>query len=280
MEDYFMKETISINVSEPIYYFDEEVTYAQTDAWYGHVTRDLRMNIVYPQDEHKQYPCIVWICGGAWMQMNKGAHMAYLTDLARRGFVVASVDYRLSHEAPFPGALIDIKAAIRFLRARAKRYSIDINRFGVMGESAGGYLAAMIALTGGKEFEQGEYLDQSSAVQAACPWYMPCDLVGMAKATGIRLPFFNGDIDDVEYSGFINPVSYITPKAPPFLLLHGTDDQTVPFMQSEIIYDALTAQKIDTKLVILKDEGHAGPQFFQRPVWEIIAQFFKDKLKN
>ena len=210
--------------------------------------------------------------------MNKGAHLPYLTDLARRGFVVASVDYRLGHEAPFPGALIDIKAAIRYLRAHARRYSINTEKFGVMGESAGGYLAAMIALASNKKFEVGEYLKYSSAVQAACPWYMPCDLSKMINDNNIRLPFFDGDIRDEKYLRYINPISYITAQAPPFLFLHGTADSLVPFEQSEMIYEALIARKLDAKLVGLDGEEHAGPRFFQRPLWDIIAGFFKAKL--
>ena len=271
------KKEISVEVQEPVYFLDEDVTYAQADAWYGNVTRDLRMDIVYPQTEGK-HPCIIWICGGAWMQMDKGAHLPYLTDLARRGFVTAGVDYRLGHEAPFPGALVDIKAAVRYLRAHAERYSINTEKFGVSGESAGGYLASMTALTRDKEFEAGEYLDYSSAVQAACPWYAPCDLVKMAKESGVRLPFFNGDINNEQYCRYINPVSYITPAAVPFLLLHGTADTTVPFEQSEILYEALTAKNIDAQLVALKGEEHAAPAFFQRPVWDMIADFFKEKL--
>jgi len=273
-----MREFVKITVSDPVYFMDEEVTYAQADAWFGHVTRDLRMDIIYPQTEKRQYPCIIWICGGAWMQMNKGAHIPYLAALARRGFTVASVEYRLSHEAPFPAALIDIKAAIRYLRAHAKRYSIDPDKFGVAGESAGGYLAAMIAVTSGSEFESGEYLDYSSAVQAACPWYMPCDVAMMFEKT-IKLPFFSGDINDKKYRDIINPIKYITANAPPFLILHGTDDPVVPFEQGEMFYNALVAQKIDAKLVALEGEGHAGPQFFQQPLWDMVTDFFKDKLK-
>jgi len=272
------KETITIEVKEPIYYLDEEVTYAQADAWFGHVTRDLRMDIIYPQTEERQYPCIIWICGGAWVQMNKGAHLPYLTELSRRGFTVASVDYRLGHEAPFPGALIDIKAAVRYLRAHAKRYSINIEKFGVAGESAGGYLAAMIALADNSEFEAGEYLKYSSAVQAACCWYAPCDLLKLTDENTFRPAFFSGDINDKQYQRYVNPISYVTAKAPPFLLLHGTDDTLVPFNQSELFYEALTAQKIDARLVALKGEVHAGPQFFQRPVWNMIAEFFQTKL--
>lgn len=269
---------MKIEVKEPIYFLDEDVTYAQADAWFGNVTRDLRMDIIFPAVKDRQFPCIVWICGGAWMQMSKSAHLPYLADLARRGFVVASVEYRLGHEAPFPGALIDIKAAIRCLRARAKRYSINPEKFGVAGESAGGYLSAMIALAGDKEFETGEHLEYSSAVQAACPWYMPCDLAKMARDTGSRLPFFNGDIDDENYCRYINPISYITEKAPSFLLLHGDNDSTVPLEQGQMMHEALTAKKIDSKLVVFEGAEHADEHFFQRPVWDMIADFFKEKL--
>jgi len=265
--------------NEPVFYLDEEVTYAQAGAWFGHVTRDLRMNIIYPQTNVRKYPCIIWLCGGGWRQVNKGAHMPYLADLARSGFVVASVDYRLSHEEQFPGALIDIKAGIRYLRAHAERYSIDIDKFGVMGESAGGYLTAMVALACGEEFEKGEYLNFSSGVQAACPWYMPSDIAALVGDDIHRLPFFNSDkIKDKEYREYINPVCYVTPNAPPFLLLHGTADELVPFKQSEMVYDALVSNGVETRLIGLEGEAHAGPQFFQRPLWDVITAFFKEKL--
>ncbi|MCL2180888.1 MAG: alpha/beta hydrolase [Treponema sp.] len=272
------RETISIKVTEPIFYLDEEVTFAQNGAWFEHVTRDLRMNIIYPQTDNKTYPCVIWICGGYWTQMSKSAHIPYLADLARRGFVTASVEYRLGHEAPFPGALIDIKAAVRYLRANAKRYSIDINKFGVAGESAGGYLASMTALVRSKEFEKGGHLDQSSAVQAACPWYAPCDLTALIKENMQRPLFFAGDINDKQYLSAINPLTWLTAEAPPFLLIHGTEDTTVPFVQSEILYEALKKQNIDVRLLALEGEGHAGAQFFQRPLWDIMTDFFREKL--
>jgi len=270
------RETIKIEISEPVYFLDEDVTYAQADAWFGHVTRDLRMDIVYPQTDSR-YPCIIWVCGGTWTQMNKGAHIPYLADLARRGFVTASVEYRLGHEAPFPAAVIDIKSAIRYLRARAKRYSINTEKFAIMGESAGGYLAAITALACGSEFEAGEHLDQPSAVQAVCPWYAPCDLSKLAGDNMIKPAFFDGDINDEQYCRLINPINYITPHAPSFLILHGTKDETVPFEQGEILYNALIAKKIDARLVALEGEVHAGAQFFQRPLWNLIAEFFKEK---
>ena len=169
-----MKITQTIQTPTPQYIVTTDITYAQVDSWYGHCRRDLKLDLIYPEDKSgKRYPCIVWICGGAWLRMDKSAHLAYLSMLAQQGFVVASVEYRTSNEGSFPMALQDVKAAIRYLRAHAARYCIDPELFGAMGESAGGYLTCMAALDQDKELEVGEYLEQSSAIQAACPWYPP-----------------------------------------------------------------------------------------------------------
>ena len=127
-----MRETVTIKVEEPQYSVVTGMAFSQVDAWFGHTRRDLKMDIIYPEDQERLYPCIVWICGGAWVQMDKSAHLAYLTELARTGFVVASVEYRTSNEGPYPMPLIDIKAGIRYLRAHSERFRIDPEHFGVI----------------------------------------------------------------------------------------------------------------------------------------------------
>ena len=171
-----MRETVTIKIEEPQYSVVTGMTFSQVDAWFGHTRRDLKMDLIYPEDSGKLYPCIVWICGGAWVQMDKSAHLAYLAGLARQGFVVASVEYRTSNEGPYPMQLIDIKSGIRYLRAHSERFRIDPEHFGVMGESAGGYLTAMAALANDPAFDVGSYTEYSSKVQAACPWYPPTDV--------------------------------------------------------------------------------------------------------
>ena len=281
-----MKKTMKIDVKEPQYIVNTNVTFAQPDAWFGHVTQDLKMDIIYAERTKEKRPCIVWICGGAWVQMSTSAHLLYLCELARQGFVVASVQYRTSNEAPFPAPLEDVKSAIRYLKAHSERYGIDPERFGVMGESAGGHLAAMTALTGKiKEFDKGLYLDYSSEVQAACPWYLPADISAgwemdpLARAAspeslliGKNVALFPEDAMKA------CPVSYVTPDAPPFLLLHGTNDHTVPYEQSEAMYKALESQGVDVDLIALEGSDHADLPFFQKELWEIIFKFFKDKL--
>ena len=178
-----MRKIIQIQEREPQFTVTTGITFAQIDAWFGHTRRDLKLDLIYPEDKAKKYPCIVWICGGAWLSMDKSAHLAYLADLARNGFVVASVEYRTSNEAQLPAQIQDVKAAVRYLRAHAERYNIDSEKFGVMGESAGGYLTCMAALDNDPAMDVGEWLGYSSKVQAACPWYPPTDFRGFPYAS-------------------------------------------------------------------------------------------------
>ena len=142
-----MKEKLKINVTKPQYVQVSDITYAQVDSWYDHCRRDLKLDLIYPEDmSDKRYPCIVWICGGGWMRMDKSAHLSYLSTLAHQGFVVCSVEYRTSNEGCYPMQIEDVKAAIRYLKAHADRYRIDKEHFGAMGESAGGFLTCMAAL--------------------------------------------------------------------------------------------------------------------------------------
>lgn len=283
-----MKKTIHIDVKEPQYMVNTNVTFAQVPGWCGHITQDLKMDIIFPREAAKPVPGIVWICGGGWLEMSTCAHLAYLTELARCGFVVASVQYRTSNEAKFPAQLMDVKAAIRYLRAHAARYHLDPERMGVMGESAGGHLTAMAALTGKeKAFDQGDYLEYSSEVQAACPWYVPTDVTkmpldiprDMQAAPESLLIGMNAALH-LEEALKACPVSYVTEDAPPFLILHGMNDHTVPFQQGEILHDALEAKGNDVTLLAIEEADHADRQFFQRQMWKIIEDFFAEKLKD
>lgn len=280
-----MREKLKIKVEAPQYTVVSGVTFAQVDAWFDHTRRDLKMDIIYPEDKTKKYPCVVWICGGAWQRLDRSAHLAYLTELARSGFVVASVEYRTANEGPFPIQLTDVKAGIRYLKALSDRYNIDPERFGVMGESAGGYLAAMATLAEDKAFDVGAFTEYSSKVQAACPWYPPTDVTGFpypspveAAASMESLLLGKNVMLNKEEALKICPVSFVTKDAPPFLIIHGDNDHTVPFSQGEILHDKLEEVGADVKLLVLEGADHADMPFFQRELWERITAFFKDKL--
>ncbi len=176
-----MKKEIKVEVTKPGIWLDADLTYGQVPGWFGHITHDLKLSIIRPFAENdEKKPCIVWICGGGWMQMDYNAHLPNLTYLAEKGYIVASVEYRC--DVQFPEHLKQIKMAIRYLRANSDRFNIDPNNIGVMGESAGGHLTGLVGTTGQtREFDEGDNLEYSSAVQAACPWYMIANLNTLIK---------------------------------------------------------------------------------------------------
>ena len=108
-----MKFEMNLKIEKPRYFTVSDITYAQVDAWFGHTTRDLKLDLIYPKLKNKKYPCIVWFCGGGWIRLDKSAHFAYLAKLALEGFAVASVEYRTSNEGAYPMPLEDVKAAPR-----------------------------------------------------------------------------------------------------------------------------------------------------------------------
>lgn len=280
-----MRENLKIKVEAPVYTVAADVTFAQVDAWFGHTRRDLKMDIIYPEDKTRKYPCIVWICGGAWAVMDRSAHLAYLSELARSGFVVASVEYRTTNEGAFPIQLMDVKAGIRYLKAHGERYNIDVEHFGVMGESAGGYLTAMAALVDDRAYDVGAFTEYSSKVQAACPWYPPTDVTSfpypspeLAAAAPESLLLGKNVAQNQEEAMKICPVAYVKKDAPPFMIIHGDQDHTVPFHQGELLHDKLEEAGVDVTMLVLEGADHADVRFFQKEIWQRIIAFFQDKL--
>lgn len=144
-----------------------------------------------------------------------------------------------------------MKAGIRYLRAHADRFNIDPDRIGVMGESAGGYLTCMAALATDPVYDVGENLEYSSAVQAACPWYPPTDFRGFqysdpeqCAASPESLLMGKNVMRHLEEALACCPVSFVTKAAPPFLIIHGEDDHTVPFGQGEELHDELEKRDV------------------------------------
>lgn len=281
-----MRKKICIQAKEPQYSVTTGITFSQVDTWFGHTRKDLKLDLIYPEDKSRTYPCIVWICGGGWLLMDRSAHLAYLSELARNGFVVASVEYRTSNEAQLPAQVQDVKTAIRYLRAHAKRYNIDTDKFGVMGESAGGYLTCMAALADDPIYDTEEWSGYSSKVQAACPWYPPTDFRGFPYASAkdceaapesllLGKNVMEHGAEALQYC----PVSQVTKDAPPFMIIHGNQDHTVPFEQGVILHDLLEEAGCDVTLLEVDGSDHADVPFFQKEMWEEIRKFFTEKLK-
>lgn len=210
-----------------------------------------RLDLYLPQSSAARRPLIVYIHGGAFMFGTKETELVP-KHLLRKGYAIASLDYRLSGDAVFPAALQDCKSAVRWLRAHADVYKLDPDHFVAWGESAGGHQAAMLGTTGHTdEFEEGEYLDVSSAVQGVVDYYAPTDFLQMDPHSLPGSQLHNHpESPESRYLGCLitehpervqraNPISYISSSTPPFFIAHGTDDHIVPFHQSELLAAAL-----------------------------------------
>lgn len=280
-----MRKKVRVTVTRPQFSVTTGIAFAQVDEWFGHTRRDLKLDLIYPEDREKKYPCVVWICGGAWLSMDRSAHLAYLSKLALEGFVVASVEYRTTNDAKYPTQLQDVKAAIRYLRAHADRYHIDEEHIGVTGESAGGHLTCMAALDQDKVLDVGAYLEYSSAVQAACPWYPPTDFAlfhypseAVCASSPESLLLGKNTMTEKKEARSISPISKISKDAPPFLIIHGTDDHIVDFRNGEALYEALEKEGCDVTLIAIEGADHASLPFFQDDIWNEMIAFFKRTL--
>lgn len=249
-----------------------------------------QLDVFLPKDfktADAPYPAIVWIHGGGWMSGSKDG----MDDIAKAatGFDIAffSINYRLAPKDHFPAQLEDCKSAIRWIRAHAKQMNVDPKKIGAWGASAGGHLVALLALTGDKkEFDVGEYLDQSSAVQAACDFFGPKDFMILNEYSGYDR---FGDVEGL-IVGFLgvtlknaeepmkkaSPLHYVRKNAAPLLILHGTKDEIVPIEQSIDFDRAMKRVGADCRLIVLKGSGHGGAEFLnEKNGREIVAFFFK-----
>lgn len=258
----------------------------------GHARQ--KLDLYLPEKAGSPTPVIVWIHGGGWVSGDKRENGAPgSVSHTTRGYAVASINYRLSGDAIFPAQIEDCKAAIRWLRAHAREYNLDPRHIGVAGASAGGHLVALLGSTGQrKDFDVGENLDQSSAVQAVNDLFGPTDLLQMdAHAlSGSRLvhdaanspesQLVGGPIQEKPYrdrAARANPIPYLTKAAPPYLIIHGDQDPLVPHHQSELLFATLKQHGVPVRFHTIKGAGH-GQGFGGKEISEMIAAFFDHHL--
>jgi acetyl esterase/lipase len=255
------------------------------------------LDIYFPEKRaEKPQPLLVWVHGGGWTAGSK-TQVPYLNELAR-GYIVASIEYRFSQKALFPAQIQDCQAAIRWLRANARKYNIDPSQIGVGGASAGGHLAALLGTSGGKHAFApiGGNEDQSDRVQAVCDIFGPTNFWTVIKQAeedkDVKNIFKwnNGDPyskligaklgEDKEKCVAVSPVQYVSKESPPFLILHGDRDTLVPYAQSVELADLLARAGVEVTLQRLPGAGHGGPAFGLPAVARLVDAFFDKHLKG
>jgi acetyl esterase/lipase len=249
--------------------------------------RELRMHLLLPEPRPDGLaPGLVWVHGGGWMNGSKDSGIPKLFPFARRGYVCATVEYRLTDEAQWPAQIEDVKCAVRYLRAHAAALRLDPDRIGAWGPSAGGHLVAMLGVAPNRpELEgSGGWADQSSRVQAVCDWFGPAELVSMVDQpsdidrSGADYPearLIGGRVqENPERARAASPTApfYVTGREPPFLIVHGDADRIVPYQQSEQMWNGVGFG--DTTFITIHGAGHGGPQFEHQAVLDQVWAFF------
>jgi acetyl esterase/lipase len=249
----------------------------------------LKLDLYVPTAERA--PLLVWLHGGRWEVGSKDRMP--LTALVDRGYAVASLDFRPASTARFPGQVHDIKAALRFLRSQSARYGYDAARIGILGESSGGHLAALVGTTNGHpdlEGTLGEHLDTSSEVHAIVSYFGAADLMTiLAQSTpygvGVRTPALKtllGSLpeENETLARLASPVFHVDARDPPLLLLHGDQDPQMPINQSHELEGAYERLGLDAKLIVVHGAGHGGAAFYDPERTALVAAFLDQHLRR
>jgi acetyl esterase/lipase len=240
----------------------------------------LLLDIAYPEKADHRLPCVVFIHGGGWRGGNFKVHVPQILQFAERGFVSATIQYRLVPKARWPAQIEDVKCGVRFLRANADKYHIDPERMGAVGFSAGAHLSMLLGTMDKADGLEGSggHADQSSKVQAVVAFFRPTDLAAKdfpANVNGMIHDFLGGLPDEKpEVFRAASPITYVDKSDAPTLIYHGTKDVLVPYNQAFAMTDKLTDAGVAGRVEMLLGANHgwANPEL-NRTVEGTVAFF-------
>lgn len=253
-----------------------------------------KLDIYVPKDGKEKHPLVVVIYGSAWFSNNlkNAAYLSLGKPLVDAGYTVACINHRSSGDAKYPAQIQDVKGAIRFLRANADRYSIDPSFVGITGFSSGGHLSAMAGVTNGIhsrtvgdtkieiEGRVGGHLDQISDVDAVVDWFGPVDMAHMENCETVK----GSDSPEAALMGvapaeapemvaLISPITYVSDKTVPMLVIHGNSDSVVPYCQSVNFSEELKKAGKLTDFITVEGGEH-GPVTFNEDTFQAMIDFF------
>ena len=258
-----------------------DIIYARVDG--KALTLDLHLpeGVVRP-------PLVVYVHGGAW---RAGSKSEYPDMLVKRGYAVASVEFRSSNEARFPAQALDIKAAIRFLRAKAGEYGYRADRIAISGASSGAHLATVVAVSNGVaelEGNEGDYSGESSAVQALVSWFGASNLTTiLAQSTpyglsvrepALKLLLGGMPVEVPALAKLASPVMHVDARGPPAILLHGDQDPQMPVNQTLELEAAYRRAGLPVELLILDGAAHGGDAFYKDEAAERVIAFLQKNI--
>lgn len=244
---------------------------------------------VYQPESDVPLPAIIMIHGGAWRHGSKVAMVRHARRVARVGYVVVSINYRLAPKYPWPAQIDDCQYAVRWLKKNAEAYNIDAERIGVFGYSAGGHLAALLGTMDGEDnarFENSlagddeELKKFSPAVCAVAIGGAPCEFSWLDEGSEVLKYWMGGSRKSLpEKYRSASPVEYVTAEDAPFFIFHGTADMLVPLQSPTDFHQALKAKGVPSTLLSVDGSGHITT-FSKAELLKQIIPFFDKHLQH
>lgn len=260
--------------------FEKDIEYANPKD------TQLQLNLARPKQSEGLLPAVVCIHGGGFRAGTRQSYDGLCLKLAQRGYVAITVTYRLAPDHQFPAAVHDVKAAVRWMRANAEKYHVDPARIGTTGGSAGGHLAQFLALTADVPEFEGESGSPglSSSVACVVNYYGPSDFTHSYEksvdAAEVLPLFLGGDLTQERHRHILaSPLYWVTPRAAPTLVIHGTEDPYVAYEQATWLVERLQAADVEVKLLTLQGAGHGFKGADAERAEQAMFEFFDAHLK-
>lgn len=271
--------------------FPKGTTFINNVPYAGDTLKKHLLDIYLPPVVKSSYPLIVWVHGGAWMLNDKYADMSYMTQTLKgfidKGYAIASIDYRHSTTAPFPAQIQDCNQAVEFLYQNAAKYKLDRDKIALIGFSAGGHLASLLALSNNnnvKEFYAGGKKPDFK-IKVVLDFYGPSDFLSLkgvevndAKSP-VNLLLGAWVFDRPDLAQKASPVTYVDKNDPPFLIVQGEKDESVNPMQSISLSLHLKLAGVKNDLIIVPNAPHFGVMFDAENIREKAFQYLDEYLK-
>jgi acetyl esterase/lipase len=252
------------------------------------------LDIYLPPNATANTPLVVWVHGGAWMLNDKYADMSYMKETIKgfinKGYALASIDYRYSTTAIFPAQIQDCNQALEYLYQHADEYKLDKNRIALIGFSAGGHLASLLALSANNHVEEFYPSGRRPHFKIKCvlDFYGPSDFIAIAgnpvaaastepNPVSILLGAFPLQRPDLAKKA--SPVTYVDKDDPPFLIVQGEKDESVPYTQSVLLSSWLKVSGVKNQLIIVPGAPHYGVMFDAEDIRQQLFTFLGSYLK-